>query len=435
MSPARFESSAGFRDDEAHARELDAADRLAGFRRRFRLPRGDDGSPKVYLCGNSLGLQPVDVEDRLREELDDWGRLAVDAHFEGRRPWYGYHERFRESGARLVGARPGEVVMMNGLTTNLHLMMVSFYRPTASRNKILIEDCAFPSDTYAVRTQLRFHGHDPEHGLLVARPRAGEHTLREEDLETLLDERGQEIALVLLGGVNYYTGQAFDMQRVAAAARGKGCRVGLDLAHAAGNLELRLHDWDVDFAVWCSYKYLNAGPGAVAGCFVHERHGSGRDLPRFAGWWGNDPSRRFLMHLEPEFRPVEGAEGWQLSNPPILALAPLEVARELFEAATMPALREKSERLTAYLLAWIDHVSGGRIEVLTPREPSRRGCQISMRVSDRSRELFDALTQAGVVVDYREPDAVRIAPVPLYNSFHDVWRFGQLLRHWCARYP
>jgi kynureninase len=421
-----------YQPDEAFARDLDAQDELAGFRERFHIPRRPDGNEAVYFCGNSLGLQPKGVDSAIREELYDWAQLAVDAHFEGRRPWYAYHEIFRDSNARLIGALPRETVMMNGLTVNLHLMMVSFYRPTRDRFKVLMEDCAFPSDTYAVRSQLRYHGHDPDEGLIVARPRAGEHTLRTEDLESLLDECGSEIALVLLGGVNYYTGQLFDLARIAALARRHGCVVGYDLAHAVGNVPLEIHDWDVDFAVWCTYKYLNGGPGAVAGCFVHERHGASEDLPRFAGWWGNDPSRRFRMHLEPEFRPFGGADGWQLSNPPILAMAPLRASLEIFDEAGIERLRAKSLKLTGYLQYLIDRVDDPRIDVLTPRNEHERGCQLSLHVRDRGKELFQALQDDGIVGDYREPDVVRIAPVPLYNTYHEVWRLHQTMQRWSA---
>jgi len=415
---------------EAYARALDESDRLAPLRARFRIPRRPDGSESVYLCGNSLGLQPVEARAVVEQELDDWAALAVDAHFEARHPWFSYHERFREPAARLVGALPDEVVMMNGLTVNLHLMLVSFYRPTAERYKILMEDSAFPSDTYAVRSQLAYHGHDPEEGVIVAVPREGESTLRTEDIEQLLDRRAGEIALVLLGGVNYYTGQAFDLERIAAAARSRDCVVGYDLAHAAGNLVLSLHDWGVDFAVWCTYKYLNAGPGAVAGCFVHERHRDRADLPRFGGWWGNDPKTRFRMHLEPRFRPVRGADGWQLSNPPILALAPLASSLAIFDEVGMTSLREKSERLTGYVEYRVRRAAAKRIEQLTPGDPAQRGCQLSLRLRAGARELFDALQRAGIVVDYREPDVVRLAPVPSYNSFHDAWRLGQVLDDW-----
>jgi kynureninase len=423
----------GFVPDERHALELDAADPLAPWRERFHLPRrAGSGEPAVYFAGNSLGLQPKATQRIVDEELEDWARLAVDAHFEGRRPWYDYHERFRERGARLVGARPGEIVMMNGLTVNLHLMLVTFYRPTRDRYKILMEDAAFPSDTYAVASRLGLCGHDPADALVIAAPRSPGGPVSTESIAELLLARGEEIALVLLPGVNYFTGQAFEMGRLTALAQARGCTVGLDLAHAAGNLELELHDWGVDFAVWCSYKYLNAGPGAVAGCFVHERHGQNPGLPRLAGWWGNDPRTRFRMHLESRFVPRPGADGWQLSNPPILALAPLDVSLGIFDEVGMAALRAKSRRLTGYLEAWVDHAAGGRVELLTPREPDSRGCQLSLRVLDRPQELFRALRAAGIVGDFRPPDVVRVAPVPLYNRYHDVWRFGRALAAWAS---
>ncbi len=419
-----------FRDDERFARDLDATDELAGFRDRFLIPEHDDGGPKTYLCGNSLGLQPKAAAACVEQELRDWADLAVDAHFEGTQPWFSYHETFREPMARVVGARPGEVVVMNGLTANLHLMMVSFFRPRGRRTKILVEDTSFPSDTYAVETQLRFHGLDPDEHRIVARPREGESTIRTEDLVGLVEERGEEIALVLLGGVNYYTGQAFDLERVTVAARARGCVVGFDLAHAAGNLPLELHDWGPDFAVWCTYKYLNAGPGAIAGCFVHERHAADRSLPRFAGWWGNDPETRFRMHLEDVFVPRDGADGWQLSNPPILAMAPLRASLELFDEAGMDRLRAKSERLTGYLAWLLGRLPGDAVHVITPPEPSARGCQLSIQVRRDARGLFEELAAEGVVGDFRPPDVVRVAPVPLYNTFEEVWRFARILaRH------
>jgi kynureninase len=419
-----------FQPEEDFALRLDREDSLAGFRSRFHMPRAADGRPLVYLAGNSLGLQPVGVAQAIQRELDDWARLAVDAHFKAASPWYSYHEPLREPAARLVGALPTEVVMMNGLTVNLHLMLVSFYRPQGPRNKILMEDCAFPSDTYAVQTQLRYHGQDPADALIVARADDGRSAVNTEDIERVLVERGHEIALVLLGGVNYFTGQLFDMQRITSLAARQGCVVGLDLAHAAGNVSLQLHDWKVDFAVWCSYKYLNSGPGAVAGCFVHERHADRADIPRFGGWWGNDPDRRFRMHLERSFEPRPGADGWQLSNPPVLSMAPIGVSLALFDEAGLPQLRAKSCKLTAYLQYWVDRSGAGWIELLTPREPRFRGCQLSMRVLDRPRELFRDLQKRGVVVDFRQPDVIRIAPVPLYNSYHDVWRCGQALEAW-----
>jgi kynureninase len=422
-----------FRDDEAYALGQDAADPLSSFRERFRLPHGQDGTPRVYLCGNSLGLQPRTVPDAIAAELDDWARLAVDAHFEGRNPWYSYHERFREPMARVVGARPHEVVVMNGLTANLHLMMVSFFRPAGRRRKILVEESAFPSDTYAVQSQLRHHGLDPVEDRLVARPRQGEATLRTEDVVGLIRERGDEIALVLFGGVNYYTGQAFDLGAISAAALERGCAVGFDLAHAAGNVELTLHDDGPDFAVWCTYKYLNAGPGAIAGCFVHDRHARSFDLPRFAGWWGNDPGTRFRMHLEETFVPREGADGWQLSNPPVLAMAPLFESLALFDAAGMGPLRSRSVRLTGYLRMLLERASIEGLTILTPSRPDDHGCQLSLHLPGRARELFDRLAADGFVGDFRPPDVIRVAPVPLYNTFHEVWRFARALAEHRAR--
>jgi kynureninase len=416
-----------FQPGEDFAIALDAVDPLRPYREQFLIPRRADGSPVIYFCGHSLGLEPRQARDFVEQELHDWAQLGVEGHFRGKSPWYPYHEQFRETGARLVGARPGEVVFMNGLTVNLHLMMLTFYRPTAQRHLILIDEPAFPSDRYAVLSQLRMHGFDPHDALVSVQPRAGEQTIREEDIEAILDQRGEEIALVLWNGVNFFTGQWFDLPRLTELAHRKGCVVGLDLAHAAGNVPLALHDWNVDFAVWCSYKYLNSGPGAVAGCFVHERHGSNLDLPRLAGWWGNDPATRFRMHLQPDFVPQAGADGWQLSNPPILAMAPLRASLALFDEAGMPALRAKSERLNAYLLYLIDRLPVGRLEVITPRDPARRGCQLSLLVHDRPRELARSLEAAGVVCDFREPNVIRVAPVPLYNTFHEVWRFADLL--------
>jgi len=411
--------------DEEAALRMDLDDPLSRFRERFHLPAGPDGRPPIYFAGNSLGLMPKAARALIEEEMDDWASFAVDGHFHARRPWYAYHERFRDSGARLVGARPGEVVMMNSLTVNLHLMMATFYRPTAGRHAVLIEQGAFPSDAYAVATQVRHQGRDPDASVLLARPRPGESTIRAEDLERLLAERGREIALVLLPGVQYLTGQVLDMQRLTAAAHRQGCIVGLDLAHAAGNVVMRLHDWQVDFAVWCSYKYLNAGPGAVAGCFVHERHGTNTALPRLAGWWGNDPETRFRMR--PEFVPRAGADGWQVSNPPILSLAPLLASLAIFEETGLDHLRARSARMTAYLLALVDGVPGGRFEVITPRRPDERGCQVSLRVRRDAPGLLSALQAGGVICDFREPDVIRVAPVPLYNTFHEIWRLARIL--------
>jgi kynureninase len=415
------------RPDADFALEMDRGDPLAGFRDAFLIPRRADGSPVVYFCGHSLGLQPKGVRPLVERELDAWAERGVEGHFRGEAPWYSYHELLRDSGARLVGARPGEVVMMNSLTVNLHLMLVTFYRPRAGRFKVLIDEPAFPSDLYAVQSQLRWHGLDPAAALVTVRPRDGENAVRTEDVEEMLERQGKEIALVLLNGVSFFTGASLDLGRTTASAHRQGCVAGYDLAHAAGNVVLELHDWQVDFAVWCSYKYLNAGPGAVAGCFVHERHGHDPRLPRLAGWWGNDPATRFRMHLQPEFVPQPGAAGWQVSNPPILSLAPLRASLALFDEAGMPAVRTKSERLTGYLEYLLDQLPPGRVEVITPREPGRRGCQLSMVVHERPRELLAALEAAGVVCDFREPNVIRVAPVPLYNTFAEVWAFARVL--------
>jgi kynureninase len=415
-----------FQPNEAYARQLDADDPLRGYHDRFLIPCRPDGRPVVYFAGNSLGLQPKSVRPLLDQELQDWADLGVDAHFSGKTPWYSYHEVFRESGAKLVGAKPGEVVMMNSLTVNLHLMMVSFYRPTPTRYKILIEDPCFPSDLYAVKTQLRYHGYDPAEALVIAKPRKGERLLRTDDIDEILAKEGERIALVMLGGVNFVTGQVLDMAHITAAAKRHGCVVGFDLAHAAGNIPLQLHDWDVDFAVWCNYKYLNSGPGAVGGCFVHERHGES-DLPRFGGWWGNDPTTRFQMHLQHEFVPREGADGWQISNPPILAMAPVRSSLAIFDEAGMPALRAKSERLTGYLEFLLDRFGSTRFEIITPRDSAQRGCQLSLLVRNRPKELLERLDTADVVCDFREPNVLRIAPAPLYNTFHEVWTFTAVL--------
>ena len=413
---------------EAGARQLDADDSLGKFRERFCLPTGDDGEPLIYFVGNSLGLMPRAVRGLIEQELEDWAKLGVDGHLQGRTPWYSYHETVREPLARVVGAKRHEVVCMNSLTVNLHLMMATFYRPTKARCKILMEEPAFPSDTYAIKSQIAHHGFAPNESLILARPREGEFTVRMEEIEELLTNEGEEIALVLLAGVNFFTGQFFDLARITALAHARGCRVGIDLAHAAGNVPLALHDWEIDFAVWCSYKYLNSGPGAVAGAFVHERHARNRDLPRLAGWWGNDPATRFRMQLEPEFVPVLSADAWSVSNPPILSLAPLRASLALFdEAGGMDALRVKSIRLTGYLEYLLDQVGSDRFTVISPRAPNERGCQLSILVRERAQELFAKLEAAGVKCDFREPNVIRAAPTPLYNTFHEVWRFARIL--------
>ena len=416
-------------DLHAPAEALDAADPLHGFRSRFHIPR-HDGHEQAYFCGNSLGLQPTGVRAALMQELDDWAALGVEAHFHGKHPWMPYHETVRDGLARVVGAQPVEVVAMNSLTANLHLLMVSFYRPTAERPAILIEAGAFPSDRHAVASQVRFHGFNPDTDVIELAPDEAGGTISMAAIERVLAEHGHRIALVLWPGVQYRTGQAFDLREISRLAHARGCTVGFDLAHAAGNLPLQLHDSGADFAAWCSYKYLNAGPGAVAGAFVHERHARS-DVPRFAGWWGHDAATRFRMG--PDFVPSPGADGWQLSNPPILALAPLRVSLDLFAEAGMDRLRAKSERLTGYLEALIRRDCADVLDVVTPAEPARRGCQLSLRVAggrERGRALFDYLAARGIVGDWREPDVIRISPVPLYNSHADIRRFVAAVALW-----
>lgn len=407
------------------AQEADSTDNLRTFRERFHIPFISNDLESIYFTGNSLGLQPKTTRGYIEQELDDWARLAVDAHLHAKNPWLPYHEFVTKPMARVVGAKAIETVVMNSLTVNLHVLMVSFYRPTRERYKIAIEKGAFPSDQYAVESQLRFHGFDKV-ALIELTPREGESTLRAEDILEAIDREGDSVALILLGGVNYYTGQAFDMKAITEAGHRKGCLVGFDCAHAAGNLELRLHDWKVDFAAWCSYKYLNAGPGGIAGIFVHERHATSFDLPRLAGWWGHDKETRFLMG--PKFKPLAGAEGWQISNPPILQLAALRASLEIFDEATMPALRKKSLKLTGYLETLLTEIGDERISIITPRDPNQRGSQLSIRVKNAGKSLFTAMTERGVFADWREPDVIRVAPVPLYNSFTDGFRFAEILR-------
>lgn len=419
----------GEMDTEAHALALDEADPLREFRNQFHIPRHGDAE-QAYFCGNSLGLQPKAVRGALIDELDDWANLGVEGHFLGKHPWMPYHEFVRESLAACVGAMPSEVVAMNSLSVNLHLMMVSFYRPTPQRHAILIEAGAFPSDRYAVESQVRFHGFDPATSLIELEADEPGGTISMQAIERVLAERGNEIALVLWPGVQYRSGQAFDCKEVARLAHAQGCIVGFDLAHGAGNRVLDLHDSGADFAAWCSYKYLNSGPGAVAGCFVHERHAR-CDRPRFAGWWGHDQATRFRMG--PEFVPTPGVDGWQLSNPPILALAPLRVSLEIFQRAGMAALREKSIRLTGYLERLIQQRLADVLDIATPSDPARRGCQLSLRViggRERGRALFEHLSAAGIIGDWREPDVIRISPTPLYNRHADVLRFVRAVEAW-----
>jgi len=421
-----------FSDNEDFAKQLDAQDSLHVFREKFHLPANSSGAPLIYFAGNSLGLMPKYARAVVEQELDDWADLGVDAHLKAKTPWYSYHETLREPAARLVGTQPIEVICMNSLTVNLHLMMATFYRPTKSRFKILMEDPAFPSDTYAIKTQIIHHGLNPKDALILAGPRRGEFTVRTEEILDLIEKHAEELAVVLVGGVNFFTGQFFDIPTITAAAQKHGIRVGVDLAHAIGNVPLSLHDWNVDFAVWCSYKYLNAGPGAVAGAFVHERHATNTNLARLAGWFGNDPNTRFRLHLEPEFIPVASANGWQISNPPILSMAPLRASLAIFEEAGMDALRQKSIKLTNYLQFLLESESDGQSKkqytIITPRQADQRGCQLSIVVREHPKELFANLEAADVKCDFREPNVIRVAPTPLYNTFHEVWRFANILR-------
>lgn len=414
--------------DESFALEQDRADPLRRFRERFAIPRDKSGQELIYLCGNSLGLMPKSARKIVEQELADWENLAVEAHFHGQTPWYSYHENLREPAARLVRALPNEVVVMNSLTVNLHLMMQSFYRPTKNRFKILMEDPAFPSDTYAIKSQIIDRGFRPEESLVLVKPRGEKYTINPADIEAAIEKHRDQLAMVLFGGVNFFTGQVFDIPAIVRAAHKHGITVGIDLAHAAGNIPVQLHDWNVDFAVWCSYKYLNSGPGAVAGAFVHERHAKNANLPRLAGWWGNDPKTRFRMHLQPDFVPVPSADAWQISNPPILSMAPVLASLRIFdEAGGVAQLREKSRKLTGYLQFLIDQNTSNKFTVITPNDENARGCQMSILVHEQPKGLFAKLESAGVKCDFREPNVIRAAPTPLYNTFHEVWRFAQVL--------
>src|SRR5712691_388357 len=413
---------------EDFALQLDAEDPLRHFRERFHLPLGKNGEPLIYFAGNSLGLMPKAARKIVERELDDWARLGVDAHLDAKTPWYSYHETLRDPIARLVGAKPVEVICMNSLTVNLHLMMATFYRPTKSRFKILMEEPAFPSDTYAIKTQIVHHGLAPKDARVLARPREGEFTVRTEEIVDLIEKHGDQFAVVMIGGVNFFTGQLFDIEKITTAAQKRGIIVGFDLAHAIGNVPLALHDWNADFAVWCSYKYLNAGPGAVAGAFVHERHATNTKLPRLAGWFGNDPNTRFRLHLEPEFIPVPSADGWQISNPPIFSMAPLRASLTIFdEAGGMEPVRAKSIKLTGYLEFLIEQIGSKKFSLITPANPNARGAQLSIQAHEHPKQVHEQLIAAGVKCDFREPNVIRVAPTPLYNTFHEVWRFAQIL--------
>jgi len=419
-----------FQNTLSFAKELDAQDELKHFRDQFYIPLVH-GKEAIYFTGNSLGLQPKSTQDYVLNELEDWASFGVEGHFHARHPWLPYHENFPRLLSPIVGALENEIVVMNQLTVNLHLLMVSFYRPTPQRYKIICEAKAFPSDQYAFESQVKYHGLDPDEAVIEISPRAGEHRIRTVDILSAIKEHGDSTALVLFGGVNYYTGQFFDIKAITDAAHAGGAYAGFDLAHAAGNVELKLHDWQVDFACWCSYKYLNSGPGGVAGVYIHEKHVADPSLPRFAGWWGYQKETRFKM--EKGFRPIPTAEGWQLSNAPVLSMAAHRASLDIFEAAGMDRLHRKRKKLAAYLHAVLLSLNQQdqekQIEVITPAEEEERGCQVSMLMLKNGQSVFESLTRQGVIADWREPNVIRVAPVPLYNTFEDIYRFGEIIQH------
>ena len=415
-----------FKPGIEYAKEQDLLDPLAHFRTKFHIPKNSHGEEWLYFTGNSLGLQPKETKNYIQQELDDWAKLGVEGHFEAKNPWMPYHEFLTETMAEIVGAKPIEVVIMNTLTTNLHLLMVSFYQPTILKHKILIESDAFPSDRYAVETQLRFHGFDPTESLIEWSPRKGETLLNIEDLESILQSNGNEIALLLIGGVNYYTGQYLDLKKISELGHEKGCKVGIDLAHGVGNIQPNLHESGVDFAAWCTYKYMNSGPGSLGGVFVHERYAHDQTLKRFAGWWSQNKETRFDMRQPLDITP--GAEGWQLSNPPILSMAAIKASLALFSEVGMPALIKKSKQLTGYLEYLILKLNNKNISIITPKDPEQRGCQLSIQVKNANKSLHTKLTLARVITDWRTPDVIRCAPVPFYNSFEDVFKMVEQLK-------
>jgi kynureninase len=415
------------------AQKMDRDDPIAKIRNEFSIPKQADGSDEIYLCGNSLGLQPKLAAEYVQRELAQWAELGVKGHFSGDFPWMPYHEFLADGFADLVGAESDEVVSMNTLTANLHFMMVSFYRPTKTRHKILIEDHAFPSDHYAVESQVKFHGFDPEDSMLLIKPRDGEEHIRHQDLMDLIEREGDSIALIMLPGVQYYTGQVFDMKSITELGHNKGCMVGFDLAHAAGNIPMQLHDWNVDFACWCTYKYLNSGPGSVAGCFVHKNHHTNEDLPRFAGWWGHDKMSRFKM--ENKFKPMKSAEAWQLSNPPVISLAAIRGSLDTIKkAGGIQVLREKAIKLSGFMRYLLEQQLSEDVAILTPASLDESGSQLSLAIklkegddAERGKKIFDAIEVNGVTGDWRYPNVIRVAPVPQYNSFEDVYQFVQIL--------
>lgn len=409
-----------------YAQQQDQNDEFKSFRTQFHIPKDKHGNELIYMTGNSLGLQPKITKEYINQELEDWATLGVEGHTEGRHPWLHYHEFLTETMAKIVGAKPLEVVVMNSLTANLHFMMVSFYKPTPKRYKILIEADAFPSDKYAVESQLRHHGYDDKDGLILWKAREGETLVNYDDLENILKTQGDEIALVMIGGVNYYTGQFFDLKRITDLGHSYGCMVGFDCAHGAGNVQLNLHDSGADFAVWCTYKYLNSGPGSLSGAFVHERHAHDKDLNRFTGWWSHNKQTRFKMR--DEFEQLSGAEGWQLSNPPILSMAAIRASLDVFKTAGFEKLCLKSKHLTGYFEFLLSELNNSDIKIITPTDPNERGCQLSIQVKNANKTLHNQLTEAGIITDWREPDVIRCAPVPLYNSYMDVYGFVERLK-------
>lgn len=417
-----------FQNNLDFAKRLDDKDPLKHFREMFYIPIMY-GKECIYFTGNSLGLQPKRTQDYVVDELEDWASLGVEGHFHARNPWMPYHEIFPRQLSKIVGCKETEVVVMNQLTVNLHLLMVTFYRPTKQRYKIICEAKAFPSDQYAFETQAKYHGFNPTDAVIEVSPREGEYTLRTEDIVSIIKQHGDSVAVVLFGGVNYYTGQLFDMNTITDAAHAVGAYAGFDLAHAAGNVKLHLHDWNIDFACWCSYKYLNSGPGGVAGVYINEKHAANKDLPRFAGWWGYKKETRFKM--EKGFEAIPTAEGWQLSNAPILSMAAHKAALDIFDEAGIDRLHEKRRLLAGYLHYILNDINNNQtekiIEIITPVNENERGCQVSMLMLKRGREIFGELTKQGVIADWREPNVIRVAPVPSYNSFEDVWRFGNII--------
>jgi len=415
-----------YKNSNDFARQMDEEDELRKYRSQFHMPIQKNGEPFIYLCGNSLGLQPKETESALQQELLDWKNLGVEGHFHAKNPWMPYHEFLTNAMAKVVGAKPEEVVVMNTLTVNLHLMMISFYRPNGKRNKIVIEADAFPSDKYAAESQIRFHGLDPKECLIELKAREGEVCLREEDIHGLIQEEGEKISLIMLGNTNYYTGQYFDMKKIAEWGHAQGCFVGFDCAHGAGNYPLNLHESDCDFAVWCNYKYLNSGPGGMGGAFVHERHHHDKSMPRLEGWWGHNKETRFKMR--DAFEPIPTTEAWQLSNPPIMAMAAVWASLKMFDEVGMDKLRKKAIKLTGYLEYLVNSLGDDVVQIITPSDPGKRGSQLSIQVKNATKDLFNKITERGVIADWREPDVIRVAPVPMYNSFEDVFNFYSILK-------